>query len=188
MRIIDLIKSFFEQPPDAERLSRWRGMFHALADSRVAPRIDEAVLHIKRRLATDRLQDLQVEFNCLFGLPGGNGSLSLAAADHLDGRVHSDTQTAVKYYFSEAGARTYCPIGDRENSLVLLFDFLATLIQNEKDGYDTVVLQTQLVTDFLVPFVECLEVAAQQHDAASFYRDCLTFTRGYLELEQQLLT
>ncbi|MDX9897185.1 MAG: hypothetical protein RBS34_17185 [Desulfofustis sp.] len=29
LRFLDLIKSFFLEPPDAERLSRWRGMFHA---------------------------------------------------------------------------------------------------------------------------------------------------------------
>jgi TorA maturation chaperone TorD len=188
LRIIDLIKSFFVQPPDAERLSRWRGMFHALADSRVSPRLDEAVLLIKQRLATDRLQDLQLEFKCLFGDPDDNGSLSLSASDHLDGRIYLDTRAAVKCFFSKAGARTYYPISDTEDTLVLLFDFLATLLQNEKDGYDTAVLQAQLVTEFLVPFVERLETAAQRHDTASFYRDCITFTRGYLELEQQLLT
>lgn len=187
LRFIDLIKSFFTEPPDAERFSRWRGMFYALAESCVSPRLDEAVQLIKHRLTTDRLQDLQREFNRLFGDSDSNGSLSLAASVHLDGLMYQDTRAAVRAFFADAGGRTYAPATGGEDSLVLLLDFLATLIRDEKDGYDTASGQALLVTEFLVPFVKQLEDAARHHDSAAFYRDCISFTGGYLELEQHFL-
>ncbi len=187
LRFIDLIKSFFAEPPDAERLSRWRGIFYALANTCVSPRLDEAVLLIKHRLTVDRLQDLQLEFDRLFGDNGGSGTLSLAPSVHLDGLIYQDTRSAVRAFFVDTDGRTYAPAHDGEDSLVVLLDFLATLIRDEKDGYETTSGQTLLVNEFLVPFIKQLEDAACGHDSAAFYRDCIGFTGGYLELEQHFL-
>lgn len=187
LRFIDLIKSFFLEPPDAERLSRWRGTFNALAGQQVAPLLDQAVQHIKNRLVTDRLKQLQQEYDILFVDPGSTSPLSLSAADHLDGKTYADTLLAVRRFFANAGIERYGSVSAREDALVLLLDILATLIQNEKEGSGTKPLQAQLVIEFLVPFVEQLEAAARTNDTAAFYRDCISLTRGYLELERQLL-
>jgi TorA maturation chaperone TorD len=187
LRFIDLIKSFFAEPPDAERLSRWRGIFYALADTSVSPRLDAASLLIKQRLSVDHLQDLQQEFHRLFVDNRHNDMLNLAASAHLDGSVYHDTRSAVRTFLTETGGRTYAPLNEGEDSLVVLMDFLATLIRDEKDGYDTRSGQAFLVAKFLVPLVNELETAAQRHDSAAFYRDCISFTGGYLELEQHFL-
>lgn len=187
LRFIDLNKSFFAEPPDAERLSRWRGIFYALADTSISPRIDKAVQLIKHHLAIDRLQDLRHEFTRLFSDNYRNGALSLAASAYLDGIIYQDTRSEVRAFLADTGGRTYAPTDDGEDTLVVLLDFLATLIRDEKDGFDTRSAQTLLVTDFLVPFVKLLEDAARISDSAAFYRDCISFTGGYLELEQHLL-
>ncbi|SHI06128.1 chaperone TorD involved in molybdoenzyme TorA maturation [Desulfofustis glycolicus DSM 9705] len=187
LRFIDLNKSFFAEPPDAERLSRWRGIFYALADTSISPRLDEAVQLIKHHLSIDRLQDLQHEFTRLFSDNYRNGALSLAASAHLDGIIYLDTRSEVRAFLADSGGRTYAPTDDGEDSLVVLLDFLATLIRDEKDGFDTRSAQALLVTDFLVPFVKLLEDAARINYSAAFYRDCISFTGGYLELEQHFL-
>lgn len=186
LRFIDLIKSFFFEMPDAERLARWRGIFHALHNERVAPLLDHGIERIRQRLAENRLSDLQQEYTELFG--NNAARLSLRASHYLDGRTYDDTTAALHQFIRGAALQRHSLLTEPDDTLVVLFDMLATLVHHEKNGQSTRHLQAGLVHEFLQPFIEELGTAADRHSRAWFYHDCILFTGGYLELERRLLS
>ncbi len=59
LRFLDLIKSFFMSEPDAEKMSRWRGMFAALDKEQVSPGMDRAVRRLNDFFSRQNLKSLK---------------------------------------------------------------------------------------------------------------------------------
>jgi len=186
LRIIDLIKSFFVSPPDAERLSRWRGTFAALAGEQISPKIDTCIRAMNRKIADKKLEQLQDEFYTLFTDPFSEHQLNLMASHHFEGRNFGQTLIAAKQFFIDADIDKAAQVKESEDSLPVLIDALATLIEKNRDGHDNDHLQARLVQDFLYPLTDHLTRAADTNQAADFYAVCLAFSNGYLALEQEL--
>ena len=188
LRFLDLIKSFFVLPPDSERLSRWRGTFSALVKDSISPEIDKSARELNSLLATKKLEDLQDEYYALFTDPFSEHVVNLMASHHLDGRNYGNTLINLRTFLNDNGITIDNSLNDSEDSLAILLDILVTLIELEKDGTDTSTGQKQLLSEFLIPSVQYLTDSFDENKATDFYRCCIHFCKGYLNLEKSLNT
>ncbi len=187
LRFIDLIKSFFIGQPDAEKLSRWRGIFSALSAEKISPLLDSAVLRILELLDSRGLKDIQDEFYVLFSDPFSENPVSLSASFYADGKSHGQTLADFRGFLASAGVRKADFVRDAEDSLPVMIDCLASLIEREKeDELKARQLQDVLVSDYLAPLAERLARALQENEQALFYEAFGRFVLGYTELDQAL--
>lgn len=186
LRLIDLIKSFFVDKPDAELISRWRGTFTALSKEQISPLLDKAVRDLNRQLGDKGLEEIQEEHYQLFVDPFGEHNINLVASHYFDGRNYGETLVALRDICAHAGIAKNKEVADPEDSLAILFDLLGTLIEMEKDGDDTGTYQQRLVQGYLIPLLDKLKPVFEQNQAADFYRGIIDFVIGYLDLEKGL--
>lgn len=188
LRFLDLCKSFFVDEPDAERMGRWRGTFSALAREQVSPRFDDAVGHISRILWEKRLKELQSEYYRLFVDSCGGGPVAMTASSRYNGRSSSQTLVDIRDLMAEAGLRKHPSVTLPEDSLVVMLDTFASLVEEEKNGDELWARQWQgrLLEEFLKPSAEQLAAALRTHEHADFYSHCCRVLCSYLDLEQGL--
>ncbi len=189
LRFLDLLKSFFQDEPDAERLGRWRGFFSALAGESIHPALDEAVTRLTAILATTDLEKLRAEYYRLFIDPFSEELLPMQASWYLDGHSHGPSLASYRAFLQEARIVRQKGVTEAEDSLVLMLDALTTLIDTERrGGGPTGQLQRTLVQDYLLPLGRNLRARLAGQPAAPVYTACLMLLCGYLELEEDLLT
>jgi len=190
LRFVDLIKSFFQTEPDAEKMSRWRGTFSALVKEQVNPLFDAAVRDIHRMLNEKSLAEIQNEYYELFTNPFSQAQVNTMASWYLDGRSFGETLVRLRSFLAEAGIVLVEGVVDSEDSLPVLLDILANLIEEEKNGggEDVRELQNRLLSIWLQPLAKELTVAVERIDTALFYRACCRLLCGYLDLEKGLAT
>lgn len=187
LRFIDLIKSFFIEEPDAEKLSRWRGIFSALSAEKINPLLDSSVLRIIELLDSKGLQDIQDEHYVLFCDPFSQDLISLSASFYADGKSHGQTLANFRGFLAKAGVQKDDSVKDAEDTLPVMIDCLASLIEREKEGEQQARhLQDILVTDYLAPLANRLGRALQENEQAVFYEAFGRFVLGYTELDQAL--
>lgn len=186
LRLIDMIKSFFINKPDAELLSRWRGTFSALSKEQISPIMDNSVRHLNEQLSIKKLEDIQDEFYALFVDPFGDNHFNLYASHYFDGRNYGETLISIRQLFVDSSITKEVDVVDPEDSLPIMIDMLGTLIELEKDGTDTATYQQKLVLSFLIPFVDKLKTEVDTNGSADFYRAAIEFVSGYLDLEKGL--
>lgn len=186
LRLIDLIKSFFLEKPDAELLSRWRGTFSALSKEQISPLLDTSVRNLSLQLGDKSLEEIQDEYYALFVDPFGEDSINLIASQYFDGRNYGETLILIRDIFKRGDIAKNDSVADPEDSLPILFDLLGTLIEMEKNGEDTSDAQHELTQMFLAPFLDRLKPVFDQNKTADFYRDVILFITGYLDLEKGL--
>ena len=186
LRIVDLIKSFFVSEPDAEKLSRWRGTFNALASESVGGEFDRQVAALRSCLQGKSLEKLQEEYYKLFTDPFTDKGLQTSASYYLNGRSHGKTLVDIRTLLMEAGIERNAGIVETEDSLVVMLDIYARLVEEEASG-GGVHHQEQLLKKFMLPFAEKLSESAQANELADFYRHCCHFCHCYLEMEMELM-
>ena len=186
LRLIDLIKSFFIDKPDAELLSRWRGTFSALSKEQISPLLDKAVRDLSHQLHDKSLEAIQDEYYALFVDPFGEQLVNLMASHYIDGRNYGETLVQIRGIFSATHVVKESDVKESEDSLVVMFDMLGTLIEMEKDGEQTATEQQQLVVEYLVPFLDKLAPVISNNSAADFYAAVAQFIVAYLDLEKGL--
>jgi len=188
LRFVDLIKSFFQTEPDAEKMSRWRGIFSALSKEQVNPVFDAAVRDICRRLGEGTLAEIRNEYYQLFTDPFSDNQVNIMASYYLDGRSFGRTLVSLRSFLAEAGLAREEGVADSEDSLPVLLDILASLIEEEKTsgGEEARRLQSRLLSEYLEPFAEKFAAAVEAAHAARFYRPCCRLLCGYLDLEKEL--
>lgn len=188
LRFLDLLKSFFQDMPDAERLSRWRGIFAALAKERVAHHLDTTIRQLAELLADKSLQQIKDEHYSLFVDPYSKHLLPLTAAYYIDGKSFGPSLATFREILKQGQLIKESKVTESEDSLPLMLDALMTLIQEEKQGsMETRHLQDQLLQQFLIPTVKHIKERINKNTEVEFYPKCVSFLDAYLELEQSLL-
>lgn len=189
LRFIDLIKSFFVEEPDAEKMSRWRGTFSALSVEQVNPRFDAAVMEISKALSMKKLQELQDEFYDLFGNPIDGEPVEMTASYYLDGRSYSQSLVDIRSLMDDAGLKKEQHVSEPEDSLVVMLDTYGSLVEAEKDGDEEQAkkLQARLLEEFLEPFTEKFSAVLKENKRSDFYNLCCRILAGYLDLEKSLV-
>jgi len=188
LRFLDLLKSFFIEEPDAERMSRWRGIFTALAKERINRQLDDVIKKLGENLKKMDLQDLRDEHYNLFIDPYSRNLLPLNAAYYLDGKSFGPSLVDYRELLKQARLIKDRSITDPEDSLPLMLDTLIALIEEEKQGAgeQTKELQKQLLEHFLIPTTAKLHTAVENNSKADFYCSCIEFLKAYLDLEKGL--
>ena len=186
LRFIDLIKSFFDSSPDSERLSRWRGTFSALTKEKITPEIDQQIKTLNTLLTDKKLEDLIDEYYTLFIDPFSKNLLNLTASYHIDGRSHGDSLITLRQFLHDTEISLTPIVKQPEDSLVVMFDILATLIEQHEEK-DTENRQKELLLSYLIPALDLISQQAEMNPAAVFYETCLSFCNAYLNLEKSLL-
>jgi TorA maturation chaperone TorD len=189
LRFLDLIKSFFVEEPDAEKMSRWRGTFSALAREQVSPRFDKSVREISRALQEKSLKDLKNEYYHLFGNPCGGALVETSASYYRNGRSYSRALADVRGLMAEAGLCKDPEVFEPEDSLVVMLDTFASMVEEEQrdDGLSVRQLQSRLLEEFLEPLAEHMVSVLDDHQYADFYTCCCRVLCCYLELEKGLV-
>ncbi|MDJ0623582.1 MAG: molecular chaperone TorD family protein, partial [Desulfocapsaceae bacterium] len=182
------LKSFFQGEPDAEKMSRWRGTFSALARESVNPLFDEGVHDILAYLQKSSLEDLQHEYYKLFTDPFTDMGLPTTASYYLDGRNHDKTLVNLRSFLMEVEIARNEGVTETEDSLTVMLDIMTRLIEREDQQNKEAMqkAQEELLSKYLFPFSAGISEAAENNEFASFYRTCFRFFRGYLELEKGL--
>ncbi|PHR27117.1 MAG: hypothetical protein COA36_10130 [Desulfotalea sp.] len=189
LRFIDLVKSFFVGEPDAEKMSRWRGTFSALTKERISPRFDSAVLEISRALGKKNLQDLQAEYYYLFTDPFKGAQIESNASFYFNGRSYGEALVNMRQLMNEAGLVKSDDVHEPEDSLVMMLDTFASLVEEEKIESTAKIkeLQARLLEEFLNPFVEKFTTQLKNNQQCDFYYLCCRVLGGYLDLEKSLV-
>jgi len=187
LRFFDLSKSFFMAEPDAETMSRWRGIITALDKEVISPSIDQAVQLLGRMLSEINLEQIQQEFNTLFVDPFSKHTIDMAASCYIDGHRYGQTLVEFREFLKQADIGKYQNITDSEDSLVLMLDVMVTLIEeNEKEGRENSELQEVLLAKFLIPMSTHFSSRLHENTVARFYCGCADFITAYLDLEKGL--
>jgi len=186
---VDLLKSFYQSEPDSERMSRWRGTFSALAKEQVSPLFDSAVMELHGQLNEMSLTDIQREYYELFTNPFSKSQVNTLASYYLDGRSFGESLVELRSLLAEAKLEREEGVVDSEDSLPMLLDIFARLIEEEKNtDSDTIrQLQGRLLRDYLEPFSKQFSEAVNGAEVAKFYRSCCRLLCGYLDLEKSLV-
>lgn len=187
LRLIDLIKSFFFGEPDAEMLSRWRGIFAALVKQPAAPCVDGAAGEICRLLNTMSLSAIQREYAALFINQGNGERLPMTASRYLDGREFGMTLVRVREIMGEAGMFRRPGVIESEDSLPMLLDLFASLIEAEHEGRAVHEHRRCLLTEILLPMSQKVYETVEQRVHGGFYPACSRLLCGYLLLEKELI-
>lgn len=188
LRFIDLIKSFFIAEPDAENMSRWRGIFTSLDGEQINPIFDTAVSECKEILAKKSLKELQEEYYNLFEDPFSENLIPTSASFYIDGRTHAQTLADFRGFLMVAGLEKDEAVIETEDSLVVMLDTLARLIEDEESGGEySRVSQTTLISEFLELLTDNIYKRLEADDRAKFYASCGKFLKGYLDLERGLM-
>ncbi len=186
-RFFDLLKSFFLAEPDAECLSRWRGILTSLAGTTVSPRLDRAVTELNRLLATKKLQDIRDEYYDLFVDPYSEHRVPTTASWYLDGRNFGPTLVQLRAFLMETGITREETVEESDDAIAVLLDTMVTLIEEERDpavGYEA---QQRLLASYLHPACSRFAETLAGSPRADFYGACAGFLAGYLEIELGLL-
>jgi TorA maturation chaperone TorD len=185
---LDLVKSFFVEQPDAEILARWRGTFSALKKEQVSPRFDSAATEIARALDTKTLEELQDEYYALFTDPFGGSTIEMTASFYNDGKSYAATLAELRGMLHEVGVAKDDTVSDPEDSLVVMLDFFATLIEEEKKSGEEKwkEFQAKMLKEYLEPTAANVAAALKEHEKADFYYLCSRVLEGYLDLEKGL--
>ncbi len=188
LRFIDLIKSFFIAEPDAENMSRWRGIFTSLDGEQINPIFDTAVSECKEILAKKSLKELQEEYYDLFEDPFSENLIPTTASFYIDGRTHAQTLADFRGFLMVAGLEKDEAVIETEDSIVVMLDTLARLIEDEEEGGEySRVSQTTLISEFLELLADNVYKRLEADERASFYASCGKFLKGYLDLERGLM-
>lgn len=188
LRFLDLLKSFFQDEPDAELLSRWRGFFAALDKEHINHHLDTSIHELGTTLAAKSLQEIRDEHHSLFVDPYSKQLLPLNAAYYLDGKSYGPSLAAFREIMKQAQLVKESTFTDPEDSLPIMLDALISLISEEKRGtVATRNIQDQLLLHFLIPTTKQIRERISKDTNAQFYTQCINFLDAYLELEQGLL-
>lgn len=187
LRLIDLVKSFFLEEPDAEKMSRWRGIFAALSKEQISTGLDNAVTELGALLDSRPLAEIQEEYYVLFANPFSDHPVNMSASFYVDGRSYGQTLADFRGVLRDAGVSKLSEVNDAEDTLAVMLDCLASLIQNsDEEGVQSEDYQAVLVNTYLSPLAGNLIEALKKNEAALFYEACGRFLHGYVDLEKGL--
>ena len=187
LRFLDLLKSFFVKEPDAEAIARWRGMLSALTSQNITPAFDQAARDLHHHLMQANRQEIDAEYYTLFTDPFSPDLVPASASMYFDGHGFGPTLVRYRDFLGRAGVVLASEIRDPDDSLVLMLDALATLIEEQKKGTDNQALQAELVHNFLSPLAVMFSQHLEQNGQARFYRLCAHLLDAYMGMEKDLL-
>ena len=190
LRILDLIKSFFMDEPDEDKISIWKEVISTLTSESINPEMDKAVKELDKMLSEMPLDDLKDEYYELFTNPFSTNKVNTTLSYYENGHDFGQSLVDLRRFLINADITKSEGEGldESEDSLVFLLDTLITLINDEEQEHENArKKQAELLTLFLEPFSVHFNSALQQNEKAKFFEACAAFLIGYVDLEKGLL-
>ncbi len=187
LRLLDMCKSFFDTEPDAERFARWRGLFTALIREPVEPTLDRTIRDLFDVLNKISLAGIQSEYYRLFVDPFSDSQVPMTASEHREGRTYGRALAEFRSFLLDAGIRKTEVVSEAEDSLVVMLDVLARLVESEQEAFEEARRrQAELLDKYLEPLIEQFSATIAGTADIRFYPACTRFLKGYLQLEKGL--
>ena len=177
--IYALGKSFLLPEPGAERHQAWQAALSELPYVNFAP-FDQALDQLRQRFSETSLPALEEELYRLFFDPFSGENIPLEASFYLDGKPFGPSLARLRAFLQEVGLTKAEQVKEPEDHLVLLLDFMETMIEAAQPLH----LQKKLFERFLRP---CLLGVAQRvaRTQAPFYQALFAFLEAFLTLEER---
>ncbi len=187
LRFLDICKSFYDAEPDAEKFAHWRGLFAALIKEPVAADLDSSVRELFDLMNSITLAGIQDEYYRLFVDPFSEYQVPMTASEYREGRTYGRTLAEFRGFLQEAGIRKTEGVSEVEDSLVVMLDVLARLVESETEDFDEArQRQAELIDHYLEPLIDGLSAAITDKADTEFYPVCTRFMKRYLQLERGL--
>ncbi len=186
--LMDLLKSFFYEEPDANRLGLWRGVVYSLSKESVSPEMDAAIKELSECLSERGLKELQEEYYELFVNPFSKHSLKTTLSFYTDGHNFGSTLVAIREFLKNVGIQRREGVNETEDSLPVMLDIYQQLIaaEEKQGGQEAVERQAEFLKKFLVPLGKAVEKGLEANEKAHFYRACCHFLNACLLMESSL--
>ncbi len=184
----ELGKAFFLAEPDAEKLAGWREACESLAAEIGDPPLAAAIHRLAGLLATLDPAQIQEEYYDFFVNPFSPRQLNWTTSYYLDGRHFGRHLVELRQLMAATGYVKEEEFKEPEDSLPVLLDLMARLIEAEGEGDEAAAaVQRRVLKDFLAPVVDRLGHCLHQQDGALFYPACAVFLQAWLRLEESYL-
>ncbi len=184
----ELVKSFFTSRPTPEKMDDWKAVMLELEGKSINPILDRSVALFNELANKMNLAQIQQEYYELFENPFGDYLVNTAASAYMDGRNFGPTLVALREFLAEAGVEKIDSWKESEDSLVVMLDFMITLIeQTDSNEKRALAAQRRLVKDFIVPFSHRFHQALTSNSVAVFYEVLGLFLLGFMEMEEAVL-
>lgn len=188
LRILDLIKSFFIDEPDENKVKTWKEVVSSLSREQINPAMDAAVRKLDDLLSNMQLKELKEEYYELFIDPFSEHLVQTTLSYYVDGHAFGQSLVDLRRFLLKAEITKIEGLDESEDSLVFLLDILATLIQDEEnDPANSKKKQSELLAQFIDPFSVHFNAALTANESAKFYEGCAAFFSGYVDLEKGLM-
>jgi len=181
----ELSKSFFLEEPDQEKFIRWQKIIAHLA--REAPNVTLAEAARQLSLALTELDASAVknEYYDLFVNPFSHRLVNWTASFYVNGRNFGRKLVDIRQLMAEQGLVKEDAFKEPEDSLPVLLDLMARLIEIEDDlGDSGPAAQRQLLQEFLLPLADQMRQRLQADEKARFYPVCAEFLEAWLQLDE----
>ncbi len=186
----EFLKSFFVEPPTPVRIAGWREVATALAREAPPSPFREAARRLARVLAAAGAEDLADEYHALFVDPFNPGQLNWNLSYYRDGRNFGPSLVEIRSLMAAGGLVKEDDFKEPEDSLPVLLDLVARLIEGEADaenGPAVARLQGRLRRDFLQPLAEGMQRRLQEPAGIHLYPAVLELIAAWLNLEDEEL-
>ena len=189
--LMELLKSFFAQEPDAELLASWRGAASALKDQDSNPGFKSAAERLSSILSQSSLKEIQAEHYELFTDPFSPSHVHTNVCWYLDGRNFGPSFAVYKAILKDAGLEKGPEAQGSEDEISIVLDAYQQLIDAERRGNgngeeSARQLQARLLHKILLPFSEKFASVLEQNEKARLYRACAGLLHECMILEKAL--
>jgi TorA maturation chaperone TorD len=111
----------------------------------------------------------------------------MTASEYREGRTYGRTLAEFRGFLQEAGIQKTEAVSEAEDSLVVMLDVMARLVEREGEDFERARLQqAELLDTYLHPLIDGFSAAVGEKTDTMFYPVCSRFMKGYLQLERGL--
>ncbi len=181
----DLVKSFFWEEPNLEKIDRWREIIKPLDTEAPSLVLAEAARQLSLALVEIDLPTIKNEYYDFFVNPFSHQPISWTVSASINGRNFGPKLVEIRQLMAEQGLVKDDEFKEPEDSLPVLLDLMARLIEMEDDlGDSAVAAQQYILQEFLLPLTTHIHQQLKAGNSGGFYSLCAEFMQAWLKLDE----
>ncbi len=181
----ELNKSFFLAEPDPEKVGHWRQIINSLTAEAPSLKLGAAARQLSLALDELELNAIKDEYYELFFNPFSPRLISWTASVSVNGRNFGPKLVEIRQLMAAQGLEKEEKFKEPEDSLPILLDLMARLIEMEADlGAGGAAAQLKILEKFLLPLTAHMNRQLQADPGARLYPLCADFLQAWLEFDE----
>ncbi len=185
LTLYGLIKSFFEAPPDINKINAWEEILRQLKENTGFSSLDLSVTDLLASLKKTSLNEIQDEYYELFENPFSSNKVQLCASFYIDGRLLGQSLVKLRQLLYNLNLGRSKNFTETEDSFVFLLDTMMYLIQ--KGSADKwFFAQKELFNVYLFPCAKGIAGEIGKLSGFPVYKSVSGFVDSYFLLERCL--